>query len=291
MQHGAAVPARPAAAGRDLVLPDAARAGLDGQVPPVADRPAVGRRPAWPARWRAGSSASSPTAAGGWSRRTCCRWSCRARARRSRSTGPRATCWRSSRRRPCYVTEPLAEVLGIEEVISTRFEIDERAVHRPPARPGLRRPRQGPLGRGSGGAPAARPDARAGSTRIRTPTCRCSSGSATRWSSTPIRACSGSRSGAAGRCRTGGSADVGGRRRRCARERLFGALVHAGRAAAAGPGAGGGRRPRRRDHARRSSTRRRRPRPRSSRASAPWSAGWASSRRCSRASTGARACA
>ena len=91
---------------------------------------------------------------------------------------------------PCYVTEPLAEVLGIEEVISTRFEVAD----------GLFTGRLlGPACVGRGKVHWAedlvarrerRPQRRAGSTRIRTPTCRCWSGSATRSSSTPIRACS-----------------------------------------------------------------------------------------------------
>ena len=48
----------------------------------------------------AGSSVTSPTAAATGSTRTCCRWSSPARARRSRSTAPRGTCWRSFRPRP-----------------------------------------------------------------------------------------------------------------------------------------------------------------------------------------------
>ena len=121
------------APGRDLAVPDAAGPGLDGEVPPVADRPAVGRGAhRRPDGGQARARVRRPLPAAG-SRRTCCRWWCPARARRSRSTAPRGTCWRSCRRRPRYVTEPLAEVLGIEEVISTRFEVEERAVHRPPA--------------------------------------------------------------------------------------------------------------------------------------------------------------
>ena len=89
---------------------------------------------------------------------------------------------------PTYVTRPIAEALGIEEVMSTQFEVTGRALHRPPGRPGLRRPGQGPLGRGPGRAAPARPRRRAGSTPTRTPTCRCWSGSATRWWSTPTRA-------------------------------------------------------------------------------------------------------
>ena len=266
LQHRPAVPAGPAAARRDLVLPGAAGAGLDGQVPPVADRPAVGGRPGRRRRWR------------GWVERDfaerCRRWVeddvlpliVPGRPRRDRAPP----------RRGARAGDPVV-------VADLRHPADRRgAGHRggdlDPVRGRRRRSSpagwSGPacVGQGKvhwaedlGARRAARSRRRAGSTPIRTPTCRCWSGSATAWWSTRTRACkrAAKRRGWPVQDWRQAAAPAAARRRP-ARERLFGPLVHAGGAAAAGPGAGGGRRPRRRDHRSRSSTRRRKPRRRSS---------------------------
>ncbi len=220
--------------------------GLDGEVSPVADRPQRGGRQAGPADARVGPSATSPSAAAAGSRTTSCRCSCRAPCARSSATAPRGTCWRSCRRRPTYVTRPIAEALGIDEVISTQFEVDGGPLHRPPGRPGLRRQGQGPLGRGPGGAQAqldlgaswfytdSYTDLpmleRVGNRVVVNPDPRLRRAAKRRgW---PVR----------------GLAAGDGVATETARERLFGPLVHAGGAAAARPGARGGRRPRRRHH-------------------------------------------
>ena len=235
-----------------------------------------------------GRSRSSPSAAGAGSRTTCCRWSlpgARAKIEQPPRRGARAgdpvdladlrgpaaspRCWASRR------------------CMSTQFEVDGGLFTGRLIGPGLRRQGQGPLGRGPGGAPAS---VDLSQSWFYTDS----------YTDMPMLERVGNRvvvqpgpAAAAGRqaARLAGSDRPNWCRRGATHERLFGPLVHAGGAAPAGPGAGRGRRPRRRDHRRRSSTRPRRPRPTSSRGERRWSAGWASSRRCSRASTGARACA
>ena len=129
---------------------------------------------------RAGSSATSPSAAAlGRGRGPAAAAARRPAARSSshRAEGHVLAILSSS---PTYVTRPIAETLGIEEVISTQFEVADGAFTGRLVGPGLRRPGQGPLGRGPGARRLESTWRRAGSTPTPTPTCRCWSGSGNR---------------------------------------------------------------------------------------------------------------
>ena len=177
------------AARRDLVLPDAARAGLDGQVPPVADRPAVGghppgRRDGGPARARVRRHA-----AGGWVEKDVLPLvvpGARDEIEKHRAEGHVLAILSTS---PMLRHRAARRGAGhrrgdVDPVRGRRTGSSRAACSAPPASAAARS--TGPRISWRASSSTSR---RAGSTRTRTPTCRCWSGSATRSSSTRIRAC------------------------------------------------------------------------------------------------------